>query len=48
MSVKDDISVIEPVFQSVKRAFREGKTKDLEFRKRQLDNLARGIKELTL
>ena len=43
--INDDPTLIEPTLQKLKKAFRTGKTRDIEFRKQQLNNLHRGISE---
>jgi aldehyde dehydrogenase (NAD+) len=45
--IPDDPSVIQPIFESLKKAFFAGKTRDLSFRKQQLKNILKGLKELT-
>ncbi len=44
--IADDPSVIKPILNELKKAFRSKKTLPIEYRKEQLRNLIRGIKEL--
>lgn len=45
--ITDDPTVIEPTLEALKKTFATGKTRSLDFRKQQLQNLARGMKEMT-
>jgi aldehyde dehydrogenase (NAD+) len=44
--IKDDPSVVKPTYETLKKAFATGKTKNLEFRRQQLSRLLQGMKEL--
>lgn len=44
--VPDNPAVIDPMLGNLKKAFRSGKTKCLKFRKTQLKNLLKGLKEM--
>jgi hypothetical protein len=45
--IKDDPSVIKPTLEALKKTFLEHKTNPLSFRRQQLENLKRGLTEMT-
>jgi len=44
--IPDDSSIIEPIFNELKKNFKGQQTKNLSFRKAALKNLLRGYEEM--
>lgn len=44
--IPDNPAVIDPILNNLKKTFKSGKTRDIAFRKQQLKNLLKGLKEM--